>query len=56
MALGSAPAQVPDNVRRLALAAALLAVCLWASAFVGIRYAGRELGPGALALGPAAGR
>ena len=50
MALGSAPAQVPDNVRRLALAAALIAVCLWASAFVGIRYAGRELGPGPLAL------
>jgi drug/metabolite transporter (DMT)-like permease len=32
------------------LAAALLTVCLWASAFVGIRYAGRELGPGPLAL------
>ncbi len=42
--------EVPDNVRRLALAAALLTVCLWASAFVGIRYAGRELGPGPLAL------
>jgi drug/metabolite transporter (DMT)-like permease len=41
---------VPGNARRLALAAALLTVCLWASAFVGIRYAGRELGPGPLAL------
>jgi drug/metabolite transporter (DMT)-like permease len=38
------------QARRLALAAALLTVCLWASAFVGIRYAGRELGPGPLAL------
>ena len=40
----------PRNAQRLALAAALLTVCLWASAFVGIRYAGRELDPGALAL------
>ncbi|HYZ80114.1 MAG TPA: DMT family transporter [Solirubrobacteraceae bacterium] len=36
--------------RRLALFAALLTVCLWASAFVGIRDAGRELAPGPLAL------
>src|ERR1700760_4629551 len=36
--------------RRMALFAALLTVCLWASAFVGIRYAGRELSPGPLAL------
>lgn len=36
--------------RRLALAAALVTVCLWASAFVGIRDAGRALGPGPLAL------
>ncbi len=35
---------------QLALGAALLTVCLWASAFVGIRYAGRDLGPGELAL------
>ncbi len=35
---------------RLPLIAALVTVCLWASAFVGIRYAGRELAPGPLAL------
>jgi drug/metabolite transporter (DMT)-like permease len=34
-----------------AVAAALVTVTLWASAFVGIRDAGRELTPGALALG-----
>jgi drug/metabolite transporter (DMT)-like permease len=34
-----------------ALAAALLAVLLWASAFVAIRYIDRRLAPGALALG-----
>ena len=39
-----------DNTRRLALGAALLTVCLWASAFVGIRSAGRALSPGPLAL------
>ena len=33
-----------------ALAAALTTVCLWASAFVGIRSAGHHLSPGALAL------
>jgi drug/metabolite transporter (DMT)-like permease len=47
------PAPTPEvthQARRLALAAALLTVCLWASAFVGIRYAGRELSPGPLAL------
>jgi drug/metabolite transporter (DMT)-like permease len=33
------------------LAAALVAVCLWSSAFVGIRAAGRTISPGALALG-----
>jgi drug/metabolite transporter (DMT)-like permease len=37
--------------RLLAPAAALLTVTLWASAFVGIRSAGHELSPGALALG-----
>ncbi|MGH2858167.1 MAG: DMT family transporter [Solirubrobacteraceae bacterium] len=41
----------PVIERRLAVAAVLLTVCLWASAFVGVRYAGRELSPGALALG-----
>lgn len=35
----------------LALAAALVTVVVWASAFVGIRSAGHELSPGALALG-----
>jgi drug/metabolite transporter (DMT)-like permease len=35
----------------LAVAAVLLTVTLWASAFVGIRYADRQLSPGALALG-----
>jgi drug/metabolite transporter (DMT)-like permease len=34
-----------------ALAAALVTVILWASAFVGIRSAGHSLSPGALALG-----
>ena len=32
-------------------AAALVSVVLWASAFVAIRYAGRQVGPGELALG-----
>jgi drug/metabolite transporter (DMT)-like permease len=36
---------------RLALGAALVTVVLWASAFVGIRAASVDLGPGALALG-----
>jgi len=35
----------------LPLAAALVAVVLWAGAFVGIRAAGRSFSPGALALG-----
>ncbi|MHB1571501.1 MAG: DMT family transporter [Solirubrobacteraceae bacterium] len=35
---------------QLALAALLLTLCLWASAFAGIRYAGRQFGPGELAL------
>jgi drug/metabolite transporter (DMT)-like permease len=42
---------VPQSERRLALAAALATVVLWASAFVGIRAAGRVLSPGSLALG-----
>jgi drug/metabolite transporter (DMT)-like permease len=37
--------------RLIAVAAALIAVGFWASAFVGIRAAGRELAPGPLALG-----
>ena len=36
--------------RGLPIAAALVTVGLWASAFVGIRSAGRELAPGSLAL------
>jgi drug/metabolite transporter (DMT)-like permease len=43
----------PVSARRdelLPLAAALLTVALWASAFVGIRSAGRDLSPGALTL------
>jgi drug/metabolite transporter (DMT)-like permease len=35
----------------LAVGAALITVAVWASAFVGIRSAGRDLSPGALALG-----
>jgi len=40
-----------ERERLLALAAALVTVSLWASAFVGIRSASRELSPEALALG-----
>jgi drug/metabolite transporter (DMT)-like permease len=46
----SAPRRQLPAAHRLALFAALLTVCLWASAFVGIRSAGRELSPGPLAL------
>jgi drug/metabolite transporter (DMT)-like permease len=41
---------VRPSVNRLPLIAALITVCLWASAFVGIRSAGRDLSPGPLAL------
>ena len=37
--------------KHLPLLAALVSVVLWASAFVGIRAAGRSFSPGALALG-----
>jgi drug/metabolite transporter (DMT)-like permease len=56
----SAPAQLTARPPRRggawsedapALAVALLAVLLWASAFVAIRYVDRRLSPGALALG-----
>src|SRR5947208_17106626 len=40
-----------ERERLLALGAALLALTLWASAFVGIRSAGHHLSPGSLALG-----
>jgi drug/metabolite transporter (DMT)-like permease len=36
---------------RAVVFAAAVSVCLWASAFVGIRYAGRHFAPGPLALG-----
>jgi drug/metabolite transporter (DMT)-like permease len=39
------------RARALAAGAAAVSILLWASAFVGIRSAGRELSPGALALG-----
>jgi len=42
------PGEGPD---RLALAAALVTVVLWASAFVGIRAVAEDISPGALALG-----
>jgi drug/metabolite transporter (DMT)-like permease len=45
-----APQAVPQSERGLALAAALATVILWASAFVGIRSAGRVLSPGSLSL------
>lgn len=41
----------PASDRRRAVAAATVTVVLWASAFVSIRSAGAEYGPGALALG-----
>lgn len=41
---------IPTGERRIALAAAMTTVVLWASAFVGIRAAGRVLSPGSLAL------
>jgi drug/metabolite transporter (DMT)-like permease len=50
---GAAVAASTATVRRdeiVALAAALITVGLWASAFVGIRSAGRDLSPGALTL------
>lgn len=45
---GAAP---PGSPSWLPFAAALVTVTLWASAFVGIRAAGRAFSPGALALG-----
>jgi drug/metabolite transporter (DMT)-like permease len=40
-----------DRTEMLALAAALVTVLVWASAFVGIRSAGRDIDPGPLTLG-----
>lgn len=45
------PKLLARRERLLPLAAALVTVVLWASAFVGIRAAGNDLSPGALALG-----
>lgn len=41
----------PQREALLALGAAAVTLVLWASAFVGIRSAGHDLSPGALALG-----
>jgi drug/metabolite transporter (DMT)-like permease len=51
MATLEATQDTPIERRWPAVAAALLTVTLWASAFVGIRSAGHAFGPGALALG-----
>ncbi len=48
--LSSAP-RTSDSQRSAVVLAAIVTICLWASAFVGIRYAGRHLSPGVLALG-----
>lgn len=48
--VGSAPAIAPARMDAAALAAGLLTVTLWGSAFVGIRAAGAALSPGSLAL------
>jgi drug/metabolite transporter (DMT)-like permease len=48
---GKTIAQPTERERWLALAAALITVSLWASAFVGIRAASQQLSPEALALG-----
>jgi drug/metabolite transporter (DMT)-like permease len=41
----------PSRERVIVIGAVAVMVCLWASAFVAIRFADRELSPGALALG-----
>jgi len=41
----------PTREQALAFAAALVAVLLWASAFVAMRFVDRGIDPGALALG-----
>jgi drug/metabolite transporter (DMT)-like permease len=52
MATLAAEAEVrPQRESLLAVGAALVSVVLWASAFVGIRSAGHDLSPGALAFG-----
>jgi len=49
-ALAAATERAPRG-RALIVSAVVVTVALWASAFVAIRYADRELSPGALALG-----
>ena len=49
-AVATAPTRASRD-RALAIGAVGLTVALWASAFVAIRYADRQLAPGALALG-----
>jgi drug/metabolite transporter (DMT)-like permease len=51
MAATDIPSSPAREERLLAVWAALITVVVWASAFVGIRSAGRDLAPGALALG-----
>jgi drug/metabolite transporter (DMT)-like permease len=51
MASAELTAESVAHERSLAIGAALVTVIVWASAFVGIRYADRDFGPGALALG-----
>jgi drug/metabolite transporter (DMT)-like permease len=51
MAANAGTADHAGRDRTLIVAAALTSVALWSSAFVGIRFAGRELDPGPLALG-----
>ena len=41
----------PSRERAIVIGAVAVMVCVWASAFVAIRFADRELSPGALALG-----
>jgi drug/metabolite transporter (DMT)-like permease len=50
-ALDEAPAAIPVRRDVPALAAGLVTVTAWGSAFVGIRAAGEALSPGAIALG-----
>jgi len=46
-----APENTSESTDWRPLAAALVAICLWSSAYVGIRAATRTIAPGALALG-----
>src|SRR5689334_14931033 len=49
--VAQAQAQAESRLDRLAVAAALVTVTLWASAFVGIRAVVDDFSPGSLALG-----